>query len=595
MEKIKLVIWDLDETFWEGTLSEGSIKPIESNIQIVKELTSRGIMNSIVSKNDMENVKTQLLELGVWDFFVFPMVSWAPKGELVKSIINKFQFRPVNVLFLDDNHMNLEEVNFYNEGINVALPEYTLNLLQMPQFKGKLDSNLERLNDYKLLEKKDTFKSEFSSNIEFLRQSKIELKLDYNLLDKVERVAEMIERTNQLNYTKNRINLDQTSALLADKNFENFTVSARDRYGDYGIIGFVSYNIKLQKLEHFLFSCRVLNLGIEDYIFAKLGKPNIEVVGEVASQLNSFVNVDWIRENTNFSVEEKVNLGAKILFKGGCDLTGMFHYLGSYNFDFLNETNYVLNNNVPVHNEHSILVTKYPNLNESIKDLILTKIPFFDAGTFATKIFELESGIVVFSTLMDYTQNLYQHKSQNFIVPIGGYIQDLTDRKSHNKIIESYRKKGIEAVDNLFLEWFSDNFIFQGQIGEKEFKENLNLLLKNLKPKVRLIIINGAEVEVNFETEPDAFIRHRKMNLIVDEFLSLNANLGLVDLRKIVTKKSQLEGNLRHYDRGTYKAISKALLLEIERMFDGEVKQNRFKKIRMNLYRIKRKIINTIK
>ena len=28
MEKIKLVIWDLDETFWEGTLSETIIKKI---------------------------------------------------------------------------------------------------------------------------------------------------------------------------------------------------------------------------------------------------------------------------------------------------------------------------------------------------------------------------------------------------------------------------------------------------------------------------------------------------------------------------------------------------------------------------------------
>ena len=52
MEPIKLVIWDLDETFWKGTLSEGQIYPIKKNIEIIETLTKRGIINSIVSKND---------------------------------------------------------------------------------------------------------------------------------------------------------------------------------------------------------------------------------------------------------------------------------------------------------------------------------------------------------------------------------------------------------------------------------------------------------------------------------------------------------------------------------------------------------------
>ncbi len=39
LNKIKLVIWDLDDTFWNGTLSEGEINPIEKNIQLIKDLT----------------------------------------------------------------------------------------------------------------------------------------------------------------------------------------------------------------------------------------------------------------------------------------------------------------------------------------------------------------------------------------------------------------------------------------------------------------------------------------------------------------------------------------------------------------------------
>ena len=51
-EKIKLVIWDLDETFWKGTLSEEHVSIPEENRRLVLRMTDIGIVNSICSKND---------------------------------------------------------------------------------------------------------------------------------------------------------------------------------------------------------------------------------------------------------------------------------------------------------------------------------------------------------------------------------------------------------------------------------------------------------------------------------------------------------------------------------------------------------------
>ncbi len=53
MNPIKIVIWDLDETFWKGTLSEGAIDAVPLNSKTVQELSSRGIINSIASKNSI--------------------------------------------------------------------------------------------------------------------------------------------------------------------------------------------------------------------------------------------------------------------------------------------------------------------------------------------------------------------------------------------------------------------------------------------------------------------------------------------------------------------------------------------------------------
>src|SRR5262249_57735 len=121
--KVKLVVWDLDETFWRGTLTEEGIDPVQRNIDIVAELPSRGLLNSTCSKNGVEQTKAKLVELGVWDWFVFPSISFNPKGKAVAEMIEGAALRAENVLFIDDNKLNLEEVKFFNPGIMTAHPD----------------------------------------------------------------------------------------------------------------------------------------------------------------------------------------------------------------------------------------------------------------------------------------------------------------------------------------------------------------------------------------------------------------------------------------------------------------------------------------
>ena len=61
--KIKLIIWDLDDTFWSGTLSEGEVEPSSYNIEILELLTNHGVINSISSKNDYFEAKEKLEDL----------------------------------------------------------------------------------------------------------------------------------------------------------------------------------------------------------------------------------------------------------------------------------------------------------------------------------------------------------------------------------------------------------------------------------------------------------------------------------------------------------------------------------------------------
>ena len=78
LNNIKLIIWDLDDTFWQGNLEEGSIILKPEVIEFIEKSINRGIMHSICSKNDYEKVRNTFHNLNLdnlWECFIFPSVS----------------------------------------------------------------------------------------------------------------------------------------------------------------------------------------------------------------------------------------------------------------------------------------------------------------------------------------------------------------------------------------------------------------------------------------------------------------------------------------------------------------------------------------
>ena len=255
--KVKLVIWDLDNTLWRGTLAEGD-EPVllPGREELIKTLTSAGIVNSICSKNNFDDAKAVLSSMGLWNYFVFPKISFAPKGQTVQSILDEMHLRAANTVFIDDEPSNLQEVLFYN-------PEITaLNPADCEKFFAELniaadDSAHSRLEQYKQLERKQQEKKAFASNEDFLRNSNIQLEFTpVNTRDLFDRLCELTERTNQLNFTKNRMSPDELLGMLKNPNVETRLIHATDNFGDYGYAGF--YSLYQGNLIHFVFSCRVM-------------------------------------------------------------------------------------------------------------------------------------------------------------------------------------------------------------------------------------------------------------------------------------------------------------------------------------------------
>ena len=67
---VKCLVWDLDNTLWQGTLLEDRDVRLPAEIrQVISTLDARGILQSVASKNDHDQAWERLEQLGVAEYF----------------------------------------------------------------------------------------------------------------------------------------------------------------------------------------------------------------------------------------------------------------------------------------------------------------------------------------------------------------------------------------------------------------------------------------------------------------------------------------------------------------------------------------------
>jgi FkbH-like protein len=435
-EPVRLVIWDLDETFWGGTLSEGGIRSyIEANHDAVVALARRGIMSSICSKNDFAAVREILQERGIWDYFIFPSIDWTAKADRVASIIAAVELRARSVLFIDDQAANRAEVAALVPGIQLADATILPALLDDPRLTGRDDHDLTRLAQYRVLETRNAERLATGGDDDaFLRASDIRVIIETDVAAHLDRAIELINRTNQLNFTKRRLpeDMDEARAQLMSEieppHIRADLIRVVDVYGDYGYCGF--YRIDGSMLLDFCFSCRILGMGLESWIYERLGRPEIEIAGEVVTDLTQLRKVDWItpRIATEAEDAQPVRFIPEVRLRGGCVLEPLAHYFRLVAGTLRTETNRA---RAPlfVHADSSAqllpaLGKMPPSFHRAVKRLGYAMEDF--ASRFLSP--APPGSILIYSAWADVSTPIYRHKAEGFAVPVDvGIYSDLTE------------------------------------------------------------------------------------------------------------------------------------------------------------------------
>lgn len=272
----KCVVWDLDNTMWQGTLVEDGIEGLVLNdaaVRAIRLLDERGILNSVASKNDEQLALQALAEFGLSDFLLYPQIGWGPKSDSVRRIADSIGIGVDTLVFIDDEPFERAEVSAALPSVSVMTPQDLQSLPELPLFDVPITAEAgQRRALYRNEEKRKIAASQASSNYtDFLRTSHIVLEISPVTPDSAERVYELSQRTNQLNISGSRFSREEVLRFArGESDREGYVLGCRDDYGSYGIVGFCVLNRTEALVEAFFLSCRVQRKCVENAFFAWL-------------------------------------------------------------------------------------------------------------------------------------------------------------------------------------------------------------------------------------------------------------------------------------------------------------------------------------
>ena len=273
----KVVVWDLDETLWTGVLAEDGAAGVALRpeaVTAIKMLDERGVLQSIASKNDHAEAMAALRGFGLADYFLHPQIHWNPKSGSVAAVARALDLGIDSLVFIDDQPFERGEVEAAHPSVRTLPHTAVGDLAAHPWFalSATPESRQRRAMYQTEAHRTEAFEAAGADYPAFLRASGIRLSVAALAPTDVERVFELSQRTNQLNFNGRKYTREAVQALLAGADGRRgFTLRCTDRFGDYGLIGFAEVAVGAGLVCEFFMSCRVQRKRVEHAFFAWLG------------------------------------------------------------------------------------------------------------------------------------------------------------------------------------------------------------------------------------------------------------------------------------------------------------------------------------
>ena len=269
-KKIKCVAWDLDNTLWHGVIGDAGaagVVPNAAMIGLIRQLDERGILQTIVSKNNYETAWPKIEQLGLADYFLFPAIHWGPKSRSVQQIADELNIHVDTFAVVDDSPFERHEISNLLPQVRVFDPATGAALMDDTAFDVPIseESRSRRLKYLTEAKRKRVHQSWRGDYDQFLKSCHMELQIRHPQQDDQSRCLELLQRSNQFNLGGRQYLVEDLANLLNSPSHDCFCFEVADDFGGYGIVGFAAFEATPDGplLVDFVLSCRVAQKKVE--------------------------------------------------------------------------------------------------------------------------------------------------------------------------------------------------------------------------------------------------------------------------------------------------------------------------------------------
>jgi len=290
----KCLVLDLDNTLWGGIVGDDGVQnlilgrdhPVGEAFldfqRYVRDLQHRGVILAVCSKNDIENAKEGFSHpdsiLKVEDFSAFK-ANWNPKPGNIREIAAELNIGLDSLVFVDDNPAEralvadqLPEVAVPDLGSDVSRFAEVLEHERYFEADKIVQDDLKRATYYSSNAQRSTHQASFNNYGDFLAALEMTAEIGPFSSVYLERITQLINKTNQFNLTTKRYTSAEVESLSRDPGFVTLYGRLADRFGDNGLVSVLIGRVSGEtiELDLWLMSCRVLNREMEFAIFDAL-------------------------------------------------------------------------------------------------------------------------------------------------------------------------------------------------------------------------------------------------------------------------------------------------------------------------------------
>ncbi|HEV7515213.1 MAG TPA: HAD-IIIC family phosphatase [Thermoanaerobaculia bacterium] len=265
---VKCLVWDLDNTVWDGILLEDPEVRLRPGVpEALAGLDGRGILHSIASRNDHDLAMAKLKELGLDEYFLYPKVNWGTKSASIAAIAKDLNLAIDALAFVDDQPFEREEVQFTYPQVLCFDALDLPHLLDRPELTPRFvteDSRLRRRMYQADIARNRAEEAFGGASEEFLATLGMTFTIAPCREEDLKRAEELTVRTHQLNTTGYTYSYEELDALRQSDRHLLLVCSLTDKYGSYGKIGLtlVEQDPEAWTVKLLLMSCRVMSKGV---------------------------------------------------------------------------------------------------------------------------------------------------------------------------------------------------------------------------------------------------------------------------------------------------------------------------------------------